>query len=272
MLYLVATPIGNLKDITFRALEVLKECDYILCEDTRHSSILLTHYQIEKPLRSYHKFNESSSEQKIIHDLLNGNKIALISDAGTPGISDPGEKLVKACIENDISVSSIPGPCALIAAISCSGLLTDRFQFCGFLPKKSQALQEILSEVLQYKGTSVCYESPNRVIHLLEVLSQLAPQRQIVLARELTKKFEQIDRGNALNLYQKWQTLEPKGEFVLVISPNEDTYDWSSLSVNEHVEKLMLDFNLTKKEAIKTVSELRHVPKKAIYKETLSLD
>lgn len=270
LLYLVPTPIGHLQDITLRAIETLKTCDYILCEDTRHSLILLKHYKISKPLKSFHKFNETESQEKILKDLKEGKIICLISDAGTPGISDPGERLISLCIEKGVPVSSLPGPCAAITAIISSGLTTERFQFCGFLAKKEQALQHQLIEILQYPGTSICYESPHRVVNLLEKLNELAPTRHVVLARELTKKFEEYDRGTAASLFNKWQLKDPKGEFVVLIGMDQNPQtDWEQLSVTEHIEKVIQEFHLSKKEAIKLVAELRHLPKKEVYKETL---
>ena len=189
MLTLVATPIGNLEDFSFRAIESLKNCDYILCEDTRHSSILLNKHNIHKPTKSYHQFNESKSEKQILNDLKNGKNICLISDAGTPAIADPGAELVLKCIENKIEITYIPGPCALIMALVCSGLNTSRFQFLGFLPKKNQALKSTLSEILIYPGTTIFYESPNRILNFLEILEKIDPERNVTIGRELTKKF-----------------------------------------------------------------------------------
>src|ERR1700733_30336 len=162
MLYVIATPIGNLSDITYRAVQTLQSCDYILCEDTRHSLALLRHYQIRKPLTSLHKFNESKKQQAIVEDLHRGQTIGLISDAGTPAISDPGSWLIQRCLEEKIRVIPIPGASALTTALSCSGLNTERFQFCGFLPKKASELKKCLQELLAYPGTTVCYESPHR--------------------------------------------------------------------------------------------------------------
>lgn len=269
MLYLIATPIGNLSDITFRAIETLKACDYILCEDTRHSLILLNHYEIRKPLKSYHKFSESSQAQEIIEDLLNGKNIALISDAGTPGISDPGESLVKLCIENNVPMTAIPGPCAAIQAISCSGLSTEHFQFIGFLEKKEKALQEEMRSIMIYQGTTICYESPHRLLATLEVIHQIDPNRLLVVARELTKKFEEIQRGTAKELLEYWESHPLKGEIVLMIAgAPSSNLDWQTLSPEEHVELLQNTYSLPKKEAIKMVAELRGVPKREIYKST----
>ena len=217
MLYLVATPIGNLGDITFRAVEILKSCDYILCEDTRHSLRLLQHYSIQKPLISYHMFNEASREQKVIADLEAGKNIALISDAGTPGIADPGMRLVKKCRDENLKVEAIPGACAAIQAITCSGMSTERFQFWGFLPKTSGRLQTQLEDILKYPGTTICYETPHRLLKVLEVLKRLAPERKICVARELTKKFEEVLSGTPSELLLEWKNRSVKGEIVLLI-------------------------------------------------------
>lgn len=269
MLYLVATPIGNLADITLRALEVLKTCDYILCEDTRHSLILLQHYQIKKPLKSYHKFNEASQAEAILCDLKSGKQICLISDAGTPGISDPGEDLIKLCIEHHLSYTAIPGPCAAIQALSCSGLPTGRFQFWGFLPRKENELKRDLQTIFSYEGTTICYESPHRLFKLLELIHAMQPRRLLVIARELTKKFEEIVRGFAEDLIKHWQDNLLKGEIVLLISPpsQENVQDWSSWTPEEHVQWMQDTYSLSRKEAIKLVADLRGVPKRQIYQK-----
>ena len=267
MLYLVATPIGNLGDITFRAIETLKSCDYILCEDTRHSSGLLSHYSIHKPLKSYHKFNEAKSVGPVIEDLEAGKQIALISDAGTPGISDPGSLLVQQCIQHEVPVVSIPGPCAAIAALSCSGFNTETFQFIGFLPKKNNELKSSLSTVLTYPGTTICYESPERLMDTLALLHSLAPERPLAVARELTKKFEEIRRGKAFELIEYWKTHPLKGEIVLLVSgeTKNPAADWLDLSPEEHVHYLETAFHLPRKEAIKLAAEQRSVPKRQLY-------
>jgi 16S rRNA (cytidine1402-2'-O)-methyltransferase len=266
MLYVISTPIGNLSDITLRAIDILKDVDYILCEDTRHSSKLLNHYEIKKPLKSYHKFSEAKMEEPIIDDLKSGKKIALISDAGTPGIADPGARLIKACIENEIEVVPIPGACALIHALVGSGLDTDRFQFVGFLAKKQGELRTILHELLGYPGTSICYESPNRIVDVLKMLSEMSPNREVVIARELTKTFEEFIRGTALDLYNRLIEKEIKGEVVLLIAKGVEEIDWSKISPAEHVEKVMKEYGVTKQEAIKLVAKERGAKKRDIYK------
>lgn len=267
MLYLIATPIGNLQDITLRAIETLKSCDYILCEDTRHSRPLLNHFHIDKPLKSFHKFNENLKEDTIIGDLKNGQIVALVSDAGTPGISDPGAKLVQRCISEGISVTAIPGACAAIVAISCSGFDTTRFQFYGFLPRKGGELKHTLQEILTYQGTTICYESPHRLKQVLKELSQLDPTRQIAVGRELTKKFEEIQRGTASELLEYWESHVLKGEVVLLISGEQRAVskDWELLTPEEHVTLLEESYKLSRHDAIKMAAEIRGVPKRDIY-------
>jgi 16S rRNA (cytidine1402-2'-O)-methyltransferase len=267
MLYLVSTPIGNLADITFRAIETLKSCDYILCEDTRHSSALLKHYEISKPLVSYHKFSETAKADQIISDLKKGKHIALISDAGTPGISDPGALLVETAIAANIQVVSIPGACAAIAALTSSGLNTDLFQFVGFLPKKAQELNNILTAILTYRGTTICYESPQRLLSTLQALHQLAPDRPLVVARELTKKFEEIKRGLPADLIEYWENHPLKGEIVLLIAGQTQSKqeEWIHLSPEEHVQFLEHTYKLSRRDAIKMAAQQRGVPKRDIY-------
>lgn len=270
MLYLIATPIGNLQDISFRALDQLKSCDYILCEDTRHTENLLRHYNIQNRTKSYHKFNEAKTEDGIIADLKLGKVISLVSDAGTPGISDPGARLVARAIQEGINVFSVPGPCALIAALTCSGLDTSRFQFVGFLPKKETEIKKALVDILQYAGTSICYESPNRLIKIIEDIAEIDANRLLVAAKEITKKFETYYRGTAEELLVKLKQAPLKGEFVLLIAANSalDKNDWSSLTPEEHVNLLQETYRLSRQEAIKMAAGLRGVSKREIYRQT----
>lgn len=266
VLYLIATPIGNLSDITLRALDILKSCDYILCEDTRHTRLLLSHFDIQKPLKSFHKFNERLKEDAVIHDLREGKQIALVSDAGTPGIADPGAKLVQRCVEEQLPMTAIPGPCAAVMALSYSGMDTTRFQFYGFLPRKPGELRHVLQELLTYLGTTICYESPNRLLDVLTLLVELAPSRHIAVARELTKKFEEMVRGTAEELLSYWNTHPLKGEIVLLISgASEESNDWQKLTPEEHVLFLEKSYHLTRNEAIKLAAKIRGVPKRSIY-------
>jgi 16S rRNA (cytidine1402-2'-O)-methyltransferase len=268
MLYLVATPIGNLADFSPRAVSTLQMVDYILCEDTRHSLTLLRHYQINKALKSYHRFNEAARLEEILRDMREGKTIALISDAGTPGIADPGQKLVIACREAGITVVGIPGACAAILALSCSGLPTDLFQFCGFLPRKAQELENALVALLEYPGTTVCYEAPHRLVETLEVLQRLAPQRTLVIARELTKRFEEFCRGTAAELLKRWEKEPPLGEIVLLVSGKPASENnWETLSPVEHVDYLEKAYHLARAEAIKLAAQLRGCPKREIYQQ-----
>jgi 16S rRNA (cytidine1402-2'-O)-methyltransferase len=216
-LYLVATPIGNLEDITLRALRTLRECDLVAAEDTRRSGQLLKHYGISKPLLSYFKFNEARRQEEILERLGRGEKIALITDAGSPGISDPGERVVKAAIATGFRVESVPGPSALIAALTASGLGTEEFYFAGFLPHKSGQRRAKLEHLVKIPGTLVFYESPFRVEKLLIELGALMPSSKVVLARELTKKFEEFLRGTPGELQEIMKTRSLKGEFVVLV-------------------------------------------------------
>jgi len=218
-LYLVATPIGNLEDITLRALRVLRECDVIAAEDTRHSGQLLKHFGISKPLLSYFQFNEAKRSEEIIDRLRRGEKVALVTDAGTPGVSDPGERVVKAAVAAGFRVEAVPGPCALIAAVTASGLPTDEFHFIGFLPHKSGQRRKQLEALQTISGTLILYESPYRVTKLLGELNEVFPEHPIVLARELTKKFEEYLRGTARELLIQLEKRSIKGEFVVLIGP-----------------------------------------------------
>lgn len=271
MLTLVASPIGNLEDLSFRAVQSLRSCDYILCEDTRHSSILLRRYDITKPLKSYHKFNQSLRESAILADLKEEKEICLLCDAGTPGIADPGSQLVQLCIQEKIQVFSIPGACAFLTALVCSGMDTCRFQFMGFLPKKPSDCKKTLQECLSYQGTSIFYESPKRIANSLSLIATIAPKRHVCIARELTKKFEEFLRGTSQELSTYCKDNSLKGELVLLIQGAEKAAnDFESLSPLEHVQMLESDYQISRKEAIKLAAELRGVPKNKIYNRLLS--
>lgn len=218
-LYLVATPIGNLEDITLRALRVLKECDVVAAEDTRRSGQLLKHFGLSKPLLSYFQFNEARRSEEIIERLQRGEKVALVTDAGSPGISDPGERVVKAAIAAGFRVEAVPGACALVAGLTASGLPTEEFHFIGFLPHKSGQRRNKLESLKAFDGTLVLYESPYRIEKLLGELNEVFPERQVVLARELTKKFEEFLRGKPAELLELTRKRSLKGEFVVMISP-----------------------------------------------------
>ncbi len=260
MLYLIATPIGNLGDFTFRASKLLENVDLILCEDTRTSGVLLKAYGIKKPLKSYHIFNAAQVEDEIIRQLHEGKEIALLSDAGTPGISDPGERLVSRCQKEGILVSALPGPCAPIMALTISGLPTEMFQFIGFLPKKAGEERTLLAKALGYEGTTICFESPNRIYKTLELIKEMAPTRTLVIARELTKIHEEVLKGTAEELSK--HTL--RGEIVLLIAP-APPLDFTALTPQQHVELLQKEYGISKQEAIKMAAQLRGTSKKEIY-------
>jgi 16S rRNA (cytidine1402-2'-O)-methyltransferase len=220
-LYLVATPIGNLEDITLRAIRVLRECDVVAAEDTRHSGQLLHHLGISQPMLSYFQFNEARRSEEILARIQRGEKVALVTDAGSPGISDPGERVVRAARAAGLRVESVPGPCALVAALTASGLPTDEFHFIGFLPHKSGQRRKRLEALGSVSGTLVLYESPYRVERLLGELTEVFPARTVVLARELTKKFEEFMRGRPAELVALTRQRSLKGEFVVLIAPAE---------------------------------------------------
>src|SRR3954469_18379293 len=217
-LYLVATPIGNLEDITLRAIRTLRDCDVVAAEDTRHTGQLLKHLGISKPMVSYFQFNEARRSEEIIDRLRRGEKIALVTDAGSPGISDPGERVVSAAIAAGFRVESVPGPSALVAALTASGLPTEEFHFIGFLPHKSGQRRKALERLQQFTGTLVLYESPYRIEKLLGEIKETLPARVVVLARELTKKFEEFLRGSPDELLAIIQKRALKGEFVVLIA------------------------------------------------------
>ena len=221
VLYVVATPIGNLGDITFRAIEVLKQADLIACEDTRHTKTLLSYYGIKKTLTSYFEHNEQKKGKYILGLLKEGKNIALVSDAGTPGISDPGYRVVRDAIDSGINVIPIPGANAAITALAVSGMPTDRFMFEGFLPSKTTARKKVLSELAGTKRTVIYYESPHRFLPSLEDIRDVLGGVELVIAREITKKFEEIKRGSAAELLSYFEQRKVRGEFVIIINPRK---------------------------------------------------
>ena len=218
MLYVVATPIGNLGDITLRALEVLKSVDVIAAEDTRHSGMLLKHFEINKPLVSYHEHNEAMRTAQLVERLAADENVALITDAGTPALSDPGARLIRACIERGLPITIIPGPSSILAALVGSGFSTERFYFGGFLPVKSGQRERELRATAERGETTIFFESPYRLTKTLAVCTGIMPDRQLCVARELTKKFEEFRPGIASELLAHYEAHPPKGEIVLVIS------------------------------------------------------
>lgn len=221
MLTLVPTPVGNLEDITLRALRVLREADLIAAEDTRHAGILLKHHGISRPLMSIHEHNEASRAGEIADRLAAGENIALLTDAGTPGISDPGYRVVHACIERGLEFTVLPGPSSILPALVGSGLPLHEFYFGGFLPVKSGRRRNVLESALQRSETSIFFESPHRIAKSLAVLAELAPERRVCVARELSKKFEEYWRGSAAELSARANTQPPRGEICLLVAGSE---------------------------------------------------
>ena len=235
-LFVVATPIGNLEDITLRAIQVLKEVDIIAAEDTRHTLKLLNHLEISKPLISYHRHNEEIKTDDLLEKLKQGQNVALVSDAGTPGICDPGEVIIQKCIEKKIKVIPIPGACAMINALIASGISTKEFVFLGFLPLNKKLRKEKLKEIETCKKTIILYEAPHKLVHTLQDLKDILENRKIVLARELTKIHEEFIRGNIDEIIEKSENL--KGEMVLIIEKNEEKNEDISqnLTLQEHYQ------------------------------------
>ena len=268
-LYLVATPIGNLEDITFRAINILKEVDIIAAEDTRHTLKLLNHYEISKLLISYHRHNEEVKSEILINKLLEGDNIALVTDAGTPGISDPGEEVVKEAIKNNIEVIPIPGACALVNALIASGLNTKEFLFLGFLPLNKKNRDNALNKIKKAKSTVILYEAPHKLIKTLQDLLKNVGDINCVLAREITKIHEEFIRGNISNLLEQIQ--EPKGEHVILLDLNNlenenDSEDEISKKTVEEQYKIYKAQGMNKKEIIKQIAKNKNVPKNEIYK------
>ncbi len=264
-LYIVATPIGNLEDITLRAINILKNVDIVAAEDTRHTLKLLNHFEISKPLISYHRHNEDTKTEVLIKELINGKDIALVSDAGTPGICDPGEEIIKECIEQDIEVIPIPGACAMINALICSGISTKEFIFIGFLPLNKKLRKEKLEEIQKANKTLILYEAPHKLESTLKDLKPILEERKIVLAREITKIHEEFIRGDINFLIEK--SKEIKGEIVLIIEANnkKEENKLLNLSLEEHY-KYYENQGLEKKEIIKKIAKDRNVNKNEIYK------
>lgn len=252
--------------MTYRAVDILKKVDLILCEDTRSSQVLLKHYQIDKPLKSYHQFNTAFREDSVIEDLKKGHDVALISDAGTPGICDPGHALVLRCQKENIPFTALPGACSAIMALILSGFSTEKFQFIGFLHKKISDLKVQLSEMLQYSGTSICFETPHRILDTLELLITISKDRRLCVLRELTKIYEESLHGTARELFEHFTKTPPRGEIILLMEADLTPLDFSALTPEEHVAHLQENYGLTLEQAIKNVARLREVPKREIYR------
>ncbi len=275
-LYLCATPIGNLEDITLRVLRVLREVDLIAAEDTRTSGVLLSHFDIHTPLTSYHKFNEEDKAPELVGRLLSGVNIALITDAGTPAISDPGEHLVRLCIDSGVPVTSLPGPSAVITALTISGLSTRRFAFEGFLPTDRKERMERLAALRNEDRTTVIYEAPHRLKKTLsELADQVGADRSLAMTRELTKKFETVVRGTVADCLLDTEVHEPRGEYVLILGgrPEEEmarekAAAWESMSVAEHVA-MYEGQGLPRKEAMRRAAADRGTSRREIYQALL---
>lgn len=271
-LYLCATPIGNLEDMTFRAVRILQEVDLIAAEDTRNSVKLLNHFDIHTPMTSYHEYNKYDKGKKLVEKLLDGSSIALITDAGTPGISDPGEELVQMCHEAGICVTAVPGPAACITALTISGLPTRRFAFEAFLPTDKKERENILQVLEREQRTIVLYEAPHRLIKTLKLLAErLGKDRKVSVCRELTKRHETVYRASLSEAASYYESHEPKGECVLVIEgmsreaiEQEEKEKWADMSIEEHMEHY-LSQGFDRKEAMKKTAKDRGVPKREIY-------
>ena len=275
-LYLCATPIGNLEDITFRVIRTLKEADVIAAEDTRNSIKLLNHFEIKTPLTSYHEFNKYDKAKVLVNRMLGGEKVALITDAGTPGISDPGEELVKQCYEAGIEVTSLPGAAACITALTLSGLSTRRFAFEAFLPNDKKEKAAILEELKTETRTIIIYEAPHRLKKTIAELYAALGNRRMTAVKELTKLHENVFLTNFEEALAYYEENDPRGEFVLVIEGKkieeirkEKEASFKEMDINEHM-KLYMDKGMDKKEAMKAVAVDRGIPKREVYKTLLT--
>lgn len=270
-LYLCATPIGNLGDMSPRVVETLQQVDVIAAEDTRNSIKLMNHFEIHTPMTSYHEYNKVEKAKQLVEQMLEGQNIALITDAGTPAISDPGEVLVRMCQENGIGVTSLPGPAACITALTLSGLSTRRFCFEGFLPAEKRDKKQILDELSKETRTMILYEAPHHLVRTLEELRDVLGNRKITLCRELTKKFEEVLPTTFDQALEAFQEREPRGEYVLVVEgksfaekKKEEIASWETMSIEEHMAYYE-EQGMERKEAMKAVAKDRGVGKREIY-------
>lgn len=277
-LYLVATPIGNLQDITFRALSTLREVDMIAAEDTRQTVKLLNHFEIKKPLVSYYEHNKITKGNYLIAQLLEGKNIALVSDAGSPGISDPGEDLVKLAIESSIDVTMIPGPVAAVTGLVISGLPAGRFVFEGFLPMNKRSRQERLRQLKDETRTIIFYEAPHKLSYTLKDMYNAWGDRRIALARELTKRYEEVIRCSLFEAMERYQNEAPKGEFVVIIEGQDENVlienerdKYTEISLEDHVG-MYIEKGLSKKEAIKKAADDRGMNKREVYNAVMKKD
>lgn len=274
-LYLCATPIGNLEDITYRVVRTLNEVDLIGAEDTRNSIKLLNHFDIKTPMTSYHEFNKYDKAKQLVEMMKEGKNIAIITDAGTPGISDPGEEVVRQCFEAGIQVTSLPGPAACITALTMSGQKTRRFCFEAFLPNDKKEKVAVLEELKNETRTIIIYEAPHRLARTLKELRETLGNRQLTLCRELTKKYEEADKTTIDQAIEKYNEKEPRGEYVLVIEgksqeeiQEENKQKWESMTIEEHMEYYISQGN-DKKSAMKLVAKDRGVSKRDIYNQLI---
>lgn len=272
-LYLCATPIGNLEDITYRVLRTLKEVDLIGAEDTRHSVNLINHFQIDTPMTSYHEYNKVEKARYLVGEMKKGKNIAIITDAGTPGISDPGEEIVRQCHEAGIEVSSVPGPAACITALTMSGLKTRRFAFEAFLPSDKKERQQVLKELKNETRTIILYEAPHHLIKTLKELLETLGNREMTLCKELTKIHEKAEKSTIEELIEKYEGTNIRGEYVLVIQgksfaeiEKEEQKIYENMSMEEHMN-LYLSQGIDKKEAMKKVAKDRGISKRDVYEQ-----
>lgn len=277
-LYLCATPIGNLDDITLRVLRTLQEVDLIAAEDTRHSIKLLNHFEIKTPMTSYHEYNKIEKARYLVDQMRQGIHVALITDAGTPGISDPGEELVRQCYEAGIELTSLPGPAACITALTMSGMATRRFCFEAFLPTDKKDRQWVLEELKRETRTIIVYEAPHRLVRTLKELWETLGDRNVSVCRELTKKYETVFRTTLKDAAAYYEETEPRGECVLVIEgrsiermKEEERQSWETMAIEEHME-VYVSQGLDKKAAMKKVAKDRGVSKREIYQYLMELE
>lgn len=272
-LYLCATPIGNLEDITYRVLRTLKEVDLIAAEDTRHSVNLINKFEIDTPMTSYHEFNKVDKAKYLVGEMLNGKNIAIITDAGTPGISDPGEELVRQCFEAGVEVTSIPGPAACITALTMSGLKTRRFAFEAFLPVDKKDRQRVLDELKDETRTMIIYEAPHHLIKTLKELETVLGEREMTLCKELTKIHERAEKSSIHSLIEKYENEQIRGEYVLVIQGKtfeemkaQEQAEFEQMTIAEHME-MYVSQGIDKKDAMKKVAKDRGISKRDVYAE-----
>jgi len=277
-LYIVGTPIGNLRDITIRALDTLKECDMVAAEDTRVTLKLLNHFEIKKPLISYHKYNEKDKSADILELAKEGKNIALVSDAGMPGISDPGSILIERAVAEDVPFEVIPGATAVITALVYSALDTTSFTFRGFFPRENKEREALFADIENYKDTLIFYESPYRIVQTLQYIKDRLGNRRIAICREITKLYESIFRGTVEEAYEFFNENSPKGEFVLVLEgktleeiDREERATWEHMTIEDHIVMEMKQGH-SKKEAIKLVAKARGMAKNDVYKYSIDID